>query len=291
MARSPLGIIALFILLVYAISGIVCATWEPPVPEALVWFIVLFPVLVFLVFAWLVVEHHLKLYGPGDFADQHNWMAVQQSIAEAVKVMDVLQPVISRTALPPEVDVLAKLDQVQEQIAKRTGVDLSRPQSTKPQDRMVPAAASALEADQLGKEGGPVVRNVAGAGVAAHPDDPQKGRWGGVRNKDGFHVEVVSNKVDTLVPGIYRATLRVYATDGKAIKNPVTLHLHNTFDPPDRLVYPVGGEVLFPMVLWGSFTVGVEINEPDTGGEVKRTALEIDLADPDIVSPQVFKDT
>lgn len=292
LARSPLGIIALFILLVYAISGIVCATWTPPVPEALVWFIVLFPVLVFLVFTWLVVEHHLKLHGPGDFTDHRNWLAVQQSIAEAAKAMDALQPVISQTTLPPEVDVLAKLDQVQEAIAQRTGVDLSRLQASKPPEHPVAEAPAAAPTQKQGVKHATRVREVNGPLGAADADDPQKGQWGGKRSHGDYHVEVAGNRVLTLLPGVYRVTLRVFSSHAaRKLTRPVVLHLHPSFDPPQRTVAPVGGEVRFPMVLWGSFTVGVEIDETDAQGAPQRTRLELDLADPDIVSDQAFKDT
>lgn len=322
LARSPLGIFALFILLVYAVAGIVCATWKPPVPEPLVWFIVCFPVLVFLVFTWLVVDHHLKLYGPGDFVDQRDWLAVQQSIADAAKAMDALQPVISRTDLPPEVNVLAKLDKVEQQIAQRTGVNLSRkPMAAPPQGQAYrewneataesPKTDKTVEPSSAGsaQQPAPVVRGVAalenqvvdkkeepteamGEKPPVVPDDPQKGQWGGKREQGTYHVEVVGGRVTTLVRGIYRATLRVYSSDPKQkITRPVVLHLHDTFDPNVRKVAPVNGEVVFPMVLWGSFTVGVDINEPDPAGNLRRTKLEIDLADPDIVSDQAFKET
>lgn len=69
-SAGPLGIIALFLVLVYGIAGLVLGTAylrsdrEPP--AQLVWFIVLFPELVLVVFAWLVTQHHEKLYPPHD---------------------------------------------------------------------------------------------------------------------------------------------------------------------------------------------------------------------------------
>ncbi len=71
LARNPLGIIALFIVLLYGIAGIVlgasAAHLQPSERMPLIWFLALFPVLVLVVFAWLVSKHHQKLYAPSDF--------------------------------------------------------------------------------------------------------------------------------------------------------------------------------------------------------------------------------
>jgi len=70
LARNPLGIIALFIVLVYGFaslmvgfSGKLTANERAPV----IWFLVVFPVLVLFMFSWLVSHHHAKLYSPADF--------------------------------------------------------------------------------------------------------------------------------------------------------------------------------------------------------------------------------
>ena len=73
LARNPLGIIALFIVLVYGIAGLVLGVssryLEQIERQPLVWFLVLFPVLVLAVFYRLVTAHHIKLYAPHDFPD------------------------------------------------------------------------------------------------------------------------------------------------------------------------------------------------------------------------------
>lgn len=70
-ARNPLGIIALFISLIYAMSALLLGVSIKNLTETnqtlLVVFIILFPVLVLGVFAWLVACHPNNLYGPGDF--------------------------------------------------------------------------------------------------------------------------------------------------------------------------------------------------------------------------------
>lgn len=71
LARNPLGIIALFIVLVYGIAGAVLSTSTEFLGEEqrsiFVWFLVLFPVAVFIGFLWLVSKHHTKLYAPTDY--------------------------------------------------------------------------------------------------------------------------------------------------------------------------------------------------------------------------------
>lgn len=73
LARNPLGIIALFIVLVYGIAGLVLGVssgdLEPSERQPLVWFLVVFPVVVLGVFYRLVTAHHVKLYAPHDFPD------------------------------------------------------------------------------------------------------------------------------------------------------------------------------------------------------------------------------
>ena len=78
LARNPLGIIALFIVLVYGIAGLV--TFSSGVRETiepLIYFLVFFPVLVLVVFTRLVTKHSDKLYGPGDFANEDNFMKLR----------------------------------------------------------------------------------------------------------------------------------------------------------------------------------------------------------------------
>jgi hypothetical protein len=70
LSRNPLGIIALFIVLIYAFAALTLgATSSLQSNERLplVWFMVIFPIVVLATFAWLVSSHHEKLYGPGDY--------------------------------------------------------------------------------------------------------------------------------------------------------------------------------------------------------------------------------
>ena len=77
LARNPLGIIALFIVLVYGIAGTVLSTSSEFLGEGqreiFVWFLVLFPVVVFIGFLWLVSKHHTKLYAPTDYQTEEGF--------------------------------------------------------------------------------------------------------------------------------------------------------------------------------------------------------------------------
>ena len=72
--RNPLGVIGLFISLIYSIAGIVFAASVSQLPYSiqliLTIFIVLFPLVILTVFYHLVTLHHNKLYAPGDFKDE-----------------------------------------------------------------------------------------------------------------------------------------------------------------------------------------------------------------------------
>ncbi|WP_244264066.1 hypothetical protein [Dickeya chrysanthemi] len=86
--KSPLGIIALFIVLVYGFASLVVGLGsgllEHVVP--LIYFMVFFPVLVFVGFLWLVAKHHNKLYGPSDFRNEDNFIKAQAQMVTAMSL-------------------------------------------------------------------------------------------------------------------------------------------------------------------------------------------------------------
>jgi len=71
LARNPLGIIALFVALVYGFATLLLGVSDQRLTAAerlpLVWFVVLFPLVVLGVFFRLVTNHHGKLYSPRDY--------------------------------------------------------------------------------------------------------------------------------------------------------------------------------------------------------------------------------
>lgn len=107
MHRNPLGLIALFIVTVYAIGALVVGFGDtqfygsPNHPVIL--FMALFPVAVLIVFYLLVAYFHTHLYGPGDFIDQTHFFGMpkelkglETGIATSGKQIPAIESDISR---------------------------------------------------------------------------------------------------------------------------------------------------------------------------------------------------
>lgn len=95
LSRNPLGIIALFIVLVYGIAALVFgfsgAELEPIQKWPLIWFLVLFPVLVLILFGWLVASHHTKLYSPTDFPDKEGFFRALTPFEQKQRIDEEIQ--------------------------------------------------------------------------------------------------------------------------------------------------------------------------------------------------------
>ena len=80
LSQSPLGIIALFIVLIHGFASLVLGLSAADIGETnrsvLVMFLVLFPVVVFFVFAWLVSRHHANLYPPQAFHQEEHFVSL-----------------------------------------------------------------------------------------------------------------------------------------------------------------------------------------------------------------------
>lgn len=89
--RSPLGIIALFIVLVYGFASIVAIFGDAlgDYGRLLVYFLVGFPVVVFLGFLWLVARHNTKLYAPTDFTNDEAFLRSQGRTIAALAMASV----------------------------------------------------------------------------------------------------------------------------------------------------------------------------------------------------------
>jgi len=87
LARNPLGIIALFIVLVYGFASLVTAfagSFTSAERLPLIWFLILFPVLVLCVFSWLVSRHSGKLFAPSDFRNEDNYVKMQMAVVASL---------------------------------------------------------------------------------------------------------------------------------------------------------------------------------------------------------------
>jgi hypothetical protein len=79
LTKNPLGIIALFISLIYGFACLVLSTSLNNIQGScerlpLIWFIIAYPILILIAFIFLVVRHHEKLYAPSDYKDESNFI-------------------------------------------------------------------------------------------------------------------------------------------------------------------------------------------------------------------------
>ena len=105
LSRNPLGIIALFIVLVYGIAALVLSTainnLQPSERMPLIWFLVLFPVLVLFAFLWLVTKFPRTLYSPKDFQTEAGFLEwVRGSASREVKEVEFLRQKLSKPQEP-----------------------------------------------------------------------------------------------------------------------------------------------------------------------------------------------
>lgn len=80
--KNPLGIIALFIVLIYGFASLTLGltTSLGSVEKImLVAFLVIFPCIVLASFVWLVCEHHEKLYGPSDYKSDISFLEASKN--------------------------------------------------------------------------------------------------------------------------------------------------------------------------------------------------------------------
>jgi len=106
LAPNPLGIIALFIVLVYGFaslmvgfSGKLTANERAPV----IWFLVVFPVLVLFMFSWLVSHHHAKLYSPADFRQDASFIEASRQQVEVAAAIGAATARKMSSAAPMEI--------------------------------------------------------------------------------------------------------------------------------------------------------------------------------------------
>jgi len=109
LAHNPLGIIALFLVLVYGLASqvtVFAGSFTSPERLPLIYFLVFFPVLVLFVFAWLVSCHHRKLYAPSDFKDEENFVKMQM---DAVASLSAATGKWQESGSDPEIGKIVKV--------------------------------------------------------------------------------------------------------------------------------------------------------------------------------------
>lgn len=114
-------------------------------------------------------------------------------------------------------------------------------------------------------------------------DDPQKNRWGN-KSKNNFR-KINATVLNSKIVGLYNVIINVASTKKELpLEGKVKFHLHNSFLNSTPIVPVIDGKATLKLTgVWGSFTVGAEVDEG-------KTQLELDLSKLRSV-PQKFKVT
>ena len=100
-------------------------------------------------------------------------------------------------------------------------------------------------------------------------DDLQKGRWGGLSEKNG--VSIKSSVTRSKIPGLYKVVLTVSSTSKSPLGDEVAFFLHDSFREEIKYEPVVKGKAQIELTAYEAFTVGVYTED--------GTELELDLND------------
>ncbi|MBL4861479.1 MAG: hypothetical protein JKY09_00465 [Crocinitomicaceae bacterium] len=96
LTKNPLGIIALFISLIYGFACLVLGfssdNLETNEKILLIYFLIGFPILILGTFIYLVVNHHKKLYAPSDYRDEKNFFKGFENPQDNVSIEKTSEP-------------------------------------------------------------------------------------------------------------------------------------------------------------------------------------------------------
>jgi len=145
-------------------------------------------------------------------------------------------------------------------------------------------AVSIARATPRDLEDGPTSDQPPRAGPIKVENDPQKGRWGGLAERNGRRLQ--ATLVDTSSSdSLFVVHIVVESIDNTPLVGPVVFHLHPTFQ---HNVIRVGRVQdarragLYDVTSYGAFTVGAQARD----GAGRWIGLELDLADlPDLPKP------
>lgn len=120
LSKSPLGIIALFLILVYAVASLVISFAKPEffqyASHPVVVFLATFPVIVLFVFAYLVARHHTKLYAPYEFKNQEDFFRTLR-VPEAVSTTSIGIATSDSEDVAAEADIQTAINESYEKLA------------------------------------------------------------------------------------------------------------------------------------------------------------------------------
>lgn len=114
LSRNPLGIIALFIVLIYAMAATLTWMLDREERQPLIYFLVLFPLPVLGVFGWLVSRHGGKLYAPSDFRSEENYLRAQHPPAPPSAQHVEEKPAPPPSSSPPREEEAAPVERTSE---------------------------------------------------------------------------------------------------------------------------------------------------------------------------------
>jgi len=115
LTRNPIGIIALFVSLIYGFACLVLSTSLQNLHEdkerlPLIWFIIIFPVIILGAFIYLVVHHHEKLYSPSDFRGDDSFIHALDKKRIREKQLSEVQKLETAPEKPIEEIQIDKID-------------------------------------------------------------------------------------------------------------------------------------------------------------------------------------
>ena len=113
-----------------------------------------------------------------------------------------------------------------------------------------------------------VLQSLPSNNDASDPDDPQKGKWGGLSSRNG---RVLTAKVSEESADWFEIILSVRRTSGAPLAGKVTFYLHPTYENEIEKVDAKNGQAKLRIWAYGAFTVGALLDD-------ERTSLELDLA-------------
>lgn len=135
LSKNPLGIIGLFIVLVYGIAGMVLITSSElgDSKDYLVWFLIGFPILILWTFYNLVTKHYSKLYAPSDYQDESNFMKAIDIDTGSIETNE--PKIISKDVneVQESLNTLNLIEELQNQMKELT-IDLSVKRNNKSQN-------------------------------------------------------------------------------------------------------------------------------------------------------------
>ena len=207
-AKNPLGIIALFISLIYGMSALLLGAsigkLTPINQTVLVWFIAIFPFAVLAIFAWLVIKHHWKLYAPRDFRSDEGYLSSWKNAAPSELGSKLLEEALVGTGDTEEAE------------GSDSGLDASSP----------PNGMEAAESDvsQRASTSDRVVDNYLVEGLVFQ--ELQREFSGGVIRQ--VDVSLPGEPKGVLVDGVIQAQGAVIPVEIKIVRSPGGLDLLRT---------------------------------------------------------------